>query len=426
VSCLARVRTLSQNADSMPGLVRNFWIYWAAGLLLSLGLMTFFLVYNLYLLDLGFQEGLIGRVTASMTLGSLAATLASSFLLDRLGLNRAIQACAVLMALSLGCRASAEHPSILLLLAFLNGIALGIWMVAAPPFLAQNTSRATRSLAFSLNYGGSIATGALAGIFVREFATWMPYLVKAQLSGRLLHQWLLYTSAALVLPASLLLFLLKTAARDSAAVSPAGSSLRIPSRTLGFLFRLLPVIMFWSFFTGGFTPFFNVFFHQKFQQSLEAIGSIFSFSQVCQTLAVLTMPLAVRKLGRFGALFFTQLAASLALLTLVFANQVHYAGAIYLTYLSFQAMCEPALEQFIMDSVPVGARNFMSSWRYAILFTVHAFASVVAGTVIERHGYVPLLFILAASGASAALSFYFFFRSTPSLADLTNRASRTV
>ena len=410
----------------MPGFVRNFWIYWAASLLLSLGLMTFFLVYNLYLLDLGFQEGFIGRVTASMTLGSLAATLVSSFLLDRLGLNRAIQACAVLMALSLGSRASAEHPSVLLLLAFLNGIALGIWMVAAPPFLAQNTSQATRSLAFSLNYGGSIATGALAGIFVRESVTWIPYLVQAEVSGRLLHQWLLHASAALVLPASLLLFCLNITAPGSSVASPAGSSLRIPSGTLSFLFRLLPVIVFWSFFTGGFAPFFNVFFHQKYQQSLHAIGSIFSLSQVCQVLAVLTMPLAVRKLGRFSALFSMQLAASLALLMLVFANQVHYAGAIYLTYLSFQAMCEPALEQFIMDSVPVGTRNFMSSWRYAILFTVHAFASVVAGTLIERHGYVPLLLMLAASGTSAALSFYFFFRSTPSLADLANRASRTV
>jgi hypothetical protein len=89
-------------------------------------------------------------------------------------------------------------------------------------------------------------------------------------------------------------------------------------------------------------------------------------------------------------------------------------------------MSEPALEQFIMDSVAVNARNFMSSWRFAILFTVHALASVVAGTVIERYGYVPLFLLLAASGVCAALSFYFFFRSTPSLAELADRASRTV
>lgn len=413
----------------MSGFVRNFWIYWAAGLLLSLGLMTFFVIYNLYLLDLGFQEGFIGRVAASMTLGSLAATLVASFLLDRVGLQRAIQGCAVLMVLALGCRASAEHPSALLVLAFVNGLALGIWMVAAPPFLAQNTSQVNRSLAFSLNYGGSIATGALAGILVRESATWIPYLVQAEVTGRWLHQWLLYAGTALVLPASLLLFLLDATAPLSigSSVPPsAGLNLRIPCGTLGFLFRLLPVVVLWSFFTGGFAPFFNVFFRQEYRQSLPAIGTIFSLSQVCQVLAIMAMPLAVRKLGRVGALSFMQLAASLALLMLVFANQVHIAGAIYLTYLSLQAMSEPALEQFIMDSVAVNARNFMSSWRFAILFMIHALASVVAGTVIEQYGYVPLFLLLAASGVCAALSFYFFFRSTPSLAELADRASRTV
>jgi hypothetical protein len=310
-----------------------------------------------------------------------------------------------------------------------NGLALGIWIVAAPPFLAQNTSQAKRSLAFSLNYGGSIATGALAGILVRESATWIPYLVQAEATGRWIHQWLLYTGTALVLPASLLLFLLNATTPHSigsSVVPSAGLHLRIPCGILGFLFRLLPVVVLWSFFTGGFAPFFNVFFRQEYRQSLPAIGTIFSLSQLCQVLAVMAMPLAVRKLGRVGALFFMQLAASLALLMLVFANQIHTAGAIYLTYLSLQAMSEPALEQFIMDSVAVNARNFMSSWRFAILFAVHAVASLVAGTVIERYGYVPLFLLLAASGVCAALSFYFFFRSTPSLAELADRASRTV
>ncbi len=40
---------------------RNFWVYLLSGFFWSLGLMTFFLVYNLHLLDLGFNEQLVGR-----------------------------------------------------------------------------------------------------------------------------------------------------------------------------------------------------------------------------------------------------------------------------------------------------------------------------------------------------------------------------
>ncbi len=50
--------------------------------------------------------------------------------------------------------------------AFLNGASIGGWMVSAPPFLTRNTDPERRTLAFSLSYGSSIGTGALAGLIV--------------------------------------------------------------------------------------------------------------------------------------------------------------------------------------------------------------------------------------------------------------------
>ena len=47
----------------------NFWVYLLSGFFWSLGLMTFFLVYNLHLLDFGFDQAVIGKIASAFTLG---------------------------------------------------------------------------------------------------------------------------------------------------------------------------------------------------------------------------------------------------------------------------------------------------------------------------------------------------------------------
>jgi MFS family permease len=59
----------------------------------------------------------------------------------------------------------------LIVTAFLNGASIGGWMVSAPPFLARNTDPERRTWAFSLSYGSSIGTGALAGLIAEKANT---------------------------------------------------------------------------------------------------------------------------------------------------------------------------------------------------------------------------------------------------------------
>src|SRR5437867_4290787 len=109
---------------------RNFWLYLASGAIWSLGLMSFFLVYNLYLLDLGFNEAVIGQISSAMTLGSLAITVPSGILLNRYGLNRMLRVSVIAAGTSLLLRSSVDVVWLLILLAFVSGTAIGIWMVS--------------------------------------------------------------------------------------------------------------------------------------------------------------------------------------------------------------------------------------------------------------------------------------------------------
>ena len=163
-------------------------------------------------------------------------------------------------------------------------------------------------------------------------------------------------------------------------------------------------LVLWSFFVGSFPPFFNVYFHKQFNQSLDGIGIIFSVSQLCQLAAVLSMPWLVLRLGRVRAIASVQFASALMLPVLIVVTSVQTAGAIYLAYLSFQVMAEPALESFIMDSVLAEERNTVASLRYMILFSVQALAVLASGFAITRFGYSALLVSIALLGVAASAS----------------------
>ncbi len=402
---------------SLKLFTKNFWIYLTAALFWSLGLMAFFLTYNLYLLELGFREKFMGQVSASMTLGSLCASLPAGVLLNRIGLNRVVQLAVLTTAISLLCRSYLETPGLLLVFAFINGASVGAWMVATPPFLTQNTSPHCRSRAFSWCYGGSIGMGALAGILVGRLPRWTSTLSR-EIEGLAEKRLILLTSTLLASLAFVLLLWLKEENGHSmllgASMSKANGATK-QSQSRRFVLRMVWVIALWSLFSGSFPPFFNVFFYRKFHQGLAGLGLIFSLSQLCQLLAILSMPWFVRKLGRIPAIFMMQVAASFFLPLLVLTDQIQVAGLVYLTYLSFQVMSEPALENFIMDSVRSEERNRVSSIRYTTLFLVQALAVWAAGISIEKIGYAFSLLAIAGLGMAAALNFYLCFHSLPAL-----------
>lgn len=399
----------------MRQLSRNLWVYLISGFFWSLGLMSFFLVYNLHLLELGFNEAVIGRIASAFTLGSLAVTLLTGCLLNRYGENRIIQFCVLATAILLPLRTVTTALWWMLVAAFLNGASIGGWMVSAPPFLTRNADPEGRTWAFSLSYGSSIGTGALAGLIVgfvsRDLSTWTWV---QEITGFSAKQGVLLASSVSVLLGFFGLLFLRE--RGTLSVNAAQTALPFVNSTLAviksrrFVVQLLMVLILWSFFVGSFSPFFNVYFHKQFNQSLDGIGIIFSVSQLCQLSAVLCMPWLVLRLGRVRAISSVQFASALVLPVLIVISNVQTAGMIYLAYLSFQVMAEPALESFIMDSVLPEERNTVASLRYMTLFAVQALAVLVSGFAITHFGYSFLLVAIALVGITASFAFHFFFQ----------------
>src|ERR1043166_6194326 len=106
----------------LAGFGKPFWIFLFSENLYDFGLYIFALLYNLYLLDLGFREDFIGWVSSAMTAGNILGTIPSAFSTRRYGLKRTLICASAGVACTCAVRALAPGRPALILSAFAMGV----------------------------------------------------------------------------------------------------------------------------------------------------------------------------------------------------------------------------------------------------------------------------------------------------------------
>ena len=83
----------------------SFFIFVAASCLFNIGMFMFVLLYNLYLLDIGYKEDFFGWISSVTTVGNLVGTVFAVILIRRIGLQRSVIVCFAATAAIAGMRA---------------------------------------------------------------------------------------------------------------------------------------------------------------------------------------------------------------------------------------------------------------------------------------------------------------------------------
>lgn len=374
-----------------------FWRYLSGSLLYYLGLYQFAVLYNLYLLDLGYREDVLGLIASAFTAGNLAGVLPAAAVANRYGLKRSLLAGVTATAAAFALRAAATGEPALLATAFAAGALNSIWTVAISPVTAAVTPESSRPTAFSLLFGSGITLGIGAGAIAGSLAQWVARsgLVASPAQSK---QLVLFAGSACV---ALALWPLRRLRVESPPPSetrsyPAGRFIR----------RFLLAMAVWSLATGAFNPLFNAYFARQYRMAADRIGMVFSMAQIAQAAAMLAAPLVLRRLGLNRGVAVMQLATALALALLAPANVAVVGAALYAAYLSFQYMSEPGIYASLMNRVLPGQRSGASALNFLVLFGGQALAATVAGAVVARYGYAPMLTGAAIVAAVAALLFW--------------------
>ncbi len=373
-----------------------FLQYQAAAALFCIGVVIFLLLYNLYLLGLGFHENVLGHLASAMSVGTLCGALPAAWIARRFGLRNmmltAILGCAAAVCL----RVLAVTETWLLVTAFLNGLCLSLWAVSYQPAIAGATNERNRHFAFSL----SSVIGMLECVVGGLLGGWMPGLL-----GRFAHSLTAVGAqrASLLVASGMISLAALPAARLRFAPLPKEESKTYPRGRfiLVFLFSLC----WWSAAVSAFHPFFNAFFARRMHMQVSRIGLVYSGSQFVQAMVVMTAPLVLRRLGQVRGTAWMQFGTACALAALAFSPNGGVAAIFYAGSLSLQYMCDPGLFSMLMERVRPGERSGASALYFLVTSLMASLSALAAGGAITRFGYPSVLIASAALATVAALLF---------------------
>lgn len=374
----------------------EFWAYFYASACYDLGLFIFFLLFNLYLLKLGFNEAFLGLVSGSMMAGSVVGSVPAGLIISRLGLRGAMIACLSVIPCMAAILAAGLPAPLLLVCAFLYGAASVLWAVLLSPATAALTNARNRTAGFGVICSSGIAIGILGGSLGGRLPGWIARMfpgtsVVAQYRGAL------WTGCSIVLLGIVFCFRLRS--RAPLANAPRNWGLHRPSWEV---INFLAATAVWNLGTGVFNPFFTAFF-AHLHMPVDRIGLVFSLSQLGQALAILAAPLVFRATGLIRGISGMQLLSAATLVLIAASGGPGTAALAYGGYMVVQNMSEPGMLNYLMDAVPDHERSGVSALNFLVSSIVQAVAAVVSGMLLRRWGYPPVLLIAAGLCALAGL-----------------------
>ena len=363
----------------------QFWWFLAVAVVFNFGNYIFVLLYNLFLLDLGFHEDFAGVVNGAMRAGSIVGTLPAALVAHRFGLKRTLIATILGVTAAEVLRAVAGARLPLAALAFMSGAVFSFWAVIFAPMIAGAVEEQRRPAAFSIFMACMLALGIGGNWLGGRLPLWM--------GGKRV---VLIVSALSVGASALLALPLKEWPRSE-------RQHRVWPRSRFLALYLLPFAL-WNLATGSFNPFNNLYF-ARLGFSVERIGSVFSGAHVVQVAALLLAPAVIRRMGLLSGIVAMMTATAFGLGALAAHPSPIAAVAAFAAYTSFQWMSEPGLNTLLMNHVEERERSGANSLNFLVAFGAQALAAFAAGRLFTRVGYTWTLAGAALLAVAAAALF---------------------
>jgi len=385
-------------------LSRGFWIFFTAAFFFDFGFSIYVFLFNLYLLDIHFNERAMGLIGGAMTLGSVVGTLPAGILARKIGIRPLMILCFIASSMLCALRVVIVWENAQLALAFLSGLAMCLWGVCFLPALARLTTEENRASAFSLIFSVSIGTATVGGIVCGYLQQWlkMAGLVLQPVEVKRIILLASCGIAAMGLAAVLHLNVPEPKPEEQARQGRQRKRW-VPHP---FLLRYLPAMALWTAVLVAFTPFANVYLSKNLHIPMSHIGLIFSVAQVVQFFVGLLTPILFRRLGIVPGIVVTQVATAVTLGCLAVTQNAQMAVGLYLSFSALQWMSAPGLYNLLMSKVPDEERSTAASGALFCNAVVASGATAGAGILFVRFGYPHVLMGIAAMGFVVAILFW--------------------
>lgn len=430
-----------QTVQNIRHFQRNARLYLVNNVLSGITSGIVLVLYNLYLISLGFGTDFIGLVLFVGTIGGGIAIFPAGFIIDRYRAKTILIASYLLIALAGIGQILFRQPGPLLASSFLVGAAIAFTLVINAPFLTRNSTPGERSYLFSVNISlglitlviGEVVGGVLPlwlrsqGWLMAPLPSWAAPLLAGQPVPRS-YQLALLFGGLVAAPSFVPLFLLREPERPNARRShaplaeeeevsaPVGTPLvgiqgslqglrgmavrRVSIQAIAKLVRtpfffLTVVYVLTGLGAGLVIPYFNVFFVLHLHASSALFGLIDGSANAATALLTVVAPWLAAHIGRIRTIVLTRLLGIPLLLTVGLVGILPLAALLYPFRQGVTDMSNGVLQVYSMEAVEERRRGLANSVYQAAYQVPWALTASLGGLLIVHLGYAPLFLLTA-------------------------------
>lgn len=397
-SYLSRLKSFSHNA-------RHYLLF---VLLTTLNVGIYGVIFNLYILRLGFGEDFLGLILSISSASVGLFAVPSAFVCDRLGRKRTLLLASMLLMLSLAFLYNAVSEELLVIFSIVYGLAQSLSLVTGGTLLVENSTAYERMHLFSAYYmtytfstlSGNMIGGFFPGLFAGAFSL--------DPNGAMPYRLTLYLSLA----ATALSFLPLTRICEKNPPKNRTQGQFAAYKSLFSAKAVNKMIFIFCLFGLGWgisLPYFNVYFETVLGASANQIGLIFSASQLTMIVGYFLVPMATSRLGKIRLATIVQLLSIPFLLLFTFESSILIAAFGYVMRYMLMNMANPILNSFKLEIVRPEQRSVMNSITWTACYTFVGIGTYAGGLMMAGgQNAMPFLTTSMLYAITACLYFIYF------------------
>ena len=412
----------------MTGFHTNVKLLMLRTFLMSLYTGIYGIIFNLYVLNMGFHADFLGLLLAVNLLASSAASIPAGILCDRFNKKKLLMISgAMTLAVTLPLYITGS-PYLMLALSALGGVFWSISAVAVTPLLAENCHADDNVHIFSTN----ASLGWIASILGCAMGGIIPTVWAAAFGRGGSYRLTLLTSVALLAAGLALAALLKSNKTDHRAslntTDPTSLNTTAPASLTGVrakvesLIRALKgirvssdIIKFtvtsitFGIASGMIVPYFNVYFIKVMKVGVIEVGLASAIAGAVMIGGLMATPYLTSRIGKVRCAVLTKILSAPFLIFMALTSSFIMAAGAYVAYMFLINMAGPATTSFQMELIKPKEQGFaigiMSTGSYVAISA----STYISGLLIAQGNYmIPFIGTCLAYLATAALLYHYF------------------
>jgi MFS family permease len=382
------IKGIANYGDHLVAFRPNARLYLTYGIISGIALGIFRLLFNFYILSLGFNEKLLGNLVTTTNITALLVALPMGYLADYLGRKVSLVIAGTLVCLSIAMMAIWPGATLLYAMNILTGVAQSLAAVTMSPFLMENSSDHERTYLFSFSSGIQMVSASVGNWIGGYLPSWVASLrhvaaVSSQAYGGSVLV-VAITLAVSVIPL-ILIRMPRLGHEERTVFAPLSYAAKNPKK----LTQLILPILITFIGAGLIMPFMNVFFRLQYHQTDQVIGVLFAWGSLAMGLGLLVAPPLAERYGKIQIVVITQGLSIPFLVLLGFSPTFWASGMAYYIRVALMNMSGPIYQTFVMEEVEPSSRAMVASLVNMSSNFGYAFSPTISGILQVNYGFGP-------------------------------------